>query len=174
MKQHNAILFAAAISALVTIAAPGISRAQADSSRASLSTISAEEIEALLRGSGSGAGRAAEVNGYPGPNRLVKYAIELGLSADQLDKVKRLNQEMKREAMDLGRRIVEGETKLDMLLKSGSVDRSRLSSLVSEIGGLRGRLRLVHLQLHFALRALLTDDQLLRYRALSAADEGKK
>lgn len=171
MNDRISIPFAPALLALAMIAAPGICRAQADGPRPAISTITQEEMEALTNGSSSGAGRPAEVNGYPGPKRLVEHAAELGLTADQLAKVKTLNQGMKREAMELGGRIVEGETALDALLKSGSVDRKRLASLVSDIAGLRGRMRLVHLQLHFALRELLTDEQLLRYRALGAEEK---
>jgi hypothetical protein len=173
MSHRYGIPIVSLFLALLAASVPSMARAQADTTRQLISTITNEEMEALLSGSGSGAGRPAEVNGYPGPKRLMEHAVELGLNADQLAKVKSLNQGMKSEAMDLGKRIVERETALDALLKSGSSDKQALASLVSEIAGLRGRMRLIHLQLHFALRALLTDEQLLLYRTLSA-EAGKK
>ena len=57
----------------------------------------------------------AELNGYPGPSHVLENADALGLSADQRDRTKGLFDTMKAEAVPVGERLIEQETKLDRL-----------------------------------------------------------
>jgi len=132
------------------------------------SSLSADDVEALLRGDGLGQARAAELNGYPGPKHVLELASALALTEDQVREVTTLRANMLETAIRLGHAIVNEERMLDEAFKSGLMTAADLTARVSSIARLTGELRAVHLAAHIATRTLLTREQTERYRSLRA------
>jgi hypothetical protein len=128
--------------------------------------LSEEDIAGLLKGEGMGMAKAAELNGYPGPVHVLALAKELGLTADQLQKVTAVHDRMSAAAKPLGAELVEHERVLDQLFAKSEITPERLAAETAEIGELNGRLRLLHLAAHLETRALLNSDQIARYQHL--------
>ena len=125
-----------------------------------------EERAAYLRGDGMGLALAAELNGLPGPKHVLELADSLHLTEDQQARTTTIFESMRAEAVQLGTAIVEAEERLDRGLRSGTIDTTALGALTTEIGLLQGNLRFAHLSAHLAMRTILTDTQVDRYRAL--------
>ena len=77
--------------------------------------LSEQQIADLRAGRGMGLALPAELNGYPGPSHVLENADALGLSAEQRERTKGLFDAMKAEAVPVGERLIEQETKLDRL-----------------------------------------------------------
>ncbi len=128
--------------------------------------LSADQVRGYLAGDGMGQALAAELNHYPGPRHVIALAERLGLSADQLARVRRIEADMTGEAAALGRAIVDREQSLDRLFATGSVRDAALREAVSEIARLEGVLRYTHLKYHLDVKAIVTPDQVARYDRL--------
>lgn len=137
-----------------------------------IKALSADEVEGLLAGRGMGLAMAAELNGYPGPKHVLELAGELELTEEQRAAVTRSFDAMHREAVALGREVVEAEAGLDALFAEGEATPEALRAALEEIGALRGELRNAHLQAHLETRDLLTDEQVRRYQELRGYGEG--
>jgi hypothetical protein len=131
-----------------------------------IKALSPQQVEDYLEGRGMGMALAAELNGYPGPRHVLELAEQLGLSPDQLARAERLFEDMRDQAIDLGRRIVAREAALDELFASGTASEAALRDATAELGLLNGRLRAHHLGYHLAMRDLLEPDQIERYQRL--------
>ncbi len=131
-----------------------------------IKALSAEEIAALREGEGMGMAKAAELNGYPGPNHVLRLATQLGLSQSQQEQVKAVFDRMGAEAKRLGAELIAREQALDQLFAKGDVTPDRLTAVTAAIGELQGRLRSVHLAAHLATRILLSPDEIARYEQL--------
>lgn len=131
-----------------------------------IKAISDAEREGLLGGHGMGFAKAAELNHYPGPRHVLELAAELDLSPGQRQATQASFDAMQGQATALGERILEGEVELDTLFGDARADEASLTRLVSEIGRLRGALRLVHLRAHLEMRALLRAEQIAAYHSL--------
>jgi Spy/CpxP family protein refolding chaperone len=129
-------------------------------------SLSPQEAEGLLKGSGMGMARAAELNGHPGPMHVLELQDELALTAEQKAEAERLMREVKAEAKDLGEQIVAHERALDEAFDQGRATPALVDAMTAEIGALRGRLRAAHLNAHLAMREALTDEQSARYMVL--------
>ena len=128
--------------------------------------LSAEQIADLRAGRGMGLALAAELNGYPGPLHVLELADRLGLSPDQHQRVQRLYEAMKTEAVVAGERLIDAEFRLDRAFKDRTITSERLTELSAAIGGQQGALRAVHLKYHLATAEVLTADQSRRYAEL--------
>lgn len=128
--------------------------------------LSADQVRGYLAGDGMGQALAAELNQYPGPRHVIALAERLGLSAEQLTRVRRIEADMTGEAVSLGRAVVTAEQALDRLFAGGSARRETLRETVSEIARLKGVLRYTHLQYHLAVKAIVTPDQVALYDRL--------
>jgi Arc/MetJ family transcription regulator len=135
---------------------------------AATSSLSADDVTALLTGDGMGQAKAAELNGYPGPKHVLELASALELTEDQAREVTTLRANMLEAAIRLGHAIVNEERMLDEAFRSGTMTADDLTARVSSIARLKGDLRAVHLAAHIATRTLLTRKQTERYRALRA------
>ena len=98
---------ALAAAALPAVLLPGIARAQTPQPYAGLETrrikaLSDQQIADLKAGRGMGLALAAELNGYPGPIHAIELADKLGLSPDQIAKLRELFESMKAETIPLG------------------------------------------------------------------------
>jgi Spy/CpxP family protein refolding chaperone len=145
-----------------------------------IKALSADEVKQYLSGAGMGYAKSAELNHYPGPHHALELADRLGLSAGQRAAAKALRDAHHAEARAIGAKLVESERALEQLFRSGQVDQAALARAVSEAARLQGEYRLSHLETHRRMRALLTDEQVVRYDALRgygerpAAHHGKK
>lgn len=131
-----------------------------------LETLTQDEVDGLLAGEGMGMAKPAELNAYPGPRHVLDMVDSLALTPEQEEKTREIFRDMKAEARELGRRVLEAEGALNALFASGVVDVGSLEEAVAEVGRLRADLRLVHLRAHLETRSLLTRHQIHEYRRL--------
>lgn len=142
--------------------APGTSPYAGHAGR-EIKALSAEETERLLAGDGMGLALPAELNGYPGPKHVLELADELELTEEQRAAVTEVYDAMHGEAVELGRRVVEAEGRLDALFARAEATPEALRAALAELATLRADLRYAHLTAHLETRALLTEPQRRRY-----------
>lgn len=128
--------------------------------------LSADEIQGLLAGEGLGFALAAELNGLPGPKHVLELGEALGLEAEQRRQVEEIRQRMSERARELGRSVVESETRLDRIFASGHATPTAVREATLEIGRLRGELRSAHLLAHLETVQVLTPEQVTEYGRL--------
>lgn len=168
---RTAAFTALALFALATFA-PGLAAQQHDHSQHAghetreIKALSPEDIAGLLSGEGMGFALPAELNHYPGPRHVIDLAEQLGLGADQLERVRGIREAMQRRAIDAGRRYIEAERALDRFFAEGGTDEARLRTLIAEADRLRGDVRFEHLRAHLLTTALLTPEQIRAYDRL--------
>lgn len=137
-----------------------------------IKALSAGETTDLLEGEGMGFALAAELNGYPGPKHVLEMADALELTAEQRTRIRAVMDAMRKEARQLGERVVEGERALDAAFRARDLTEAALTTAVRDLGALRGELRAVHLAAHLATERILTLHQVHRYRALRGYGTG--
>ncbi|MEO5372081.1 MAG: hypothetical protein H7833_18585 [Magnetococcus sp. DMHC-1] len=137
-----------------------------------IKSLSAEEQEGLKAGKGLKQSMVAELNGYPGPVHVLELAKELRLSPQQEASAQTLAREMTAQAVPVGEEILRQEAKLDHLFASGHAAPDKITPVVMELGQLRGRLRLIHLNTHIAMQKILTAEQINHYN--TARNHGQK
>jgi Spy/CpxP family protein refolding chaperone len=125
--------------------------------------LSAEQVQDLRAGRGTGLALAAELNGYPGPSHVLALADELKLDAAQRERVQALFDAMKVEAIGLGEKLIARETDLDRLFATRTIDEASLRSATASISVLQGELRNAHLRHHLATADLLSVEQRAAY-----------
>ncbi len=136
-----------------------------------IKALSQEDVEGYLSGEGMGFAKAAELNHYPGPKHVLDLAGELRLEKAQIDQTKEAYNKMHKDAVSLGKKIVEKESFLDHLFASGRIDVETLRETTLEIGTLQGELRAVHLRAHVEMKQILTPHQVQRYDELRGYQE---
>jgi len=171
MKARTLVLVLAACAAAVPVLAEAPSGPYAGQQVRSIKGLSDGDITALLNGEGMGMAKAAELNGYPGPVHVLALAKQLDLSESQLQLVTAIYERMSAAAKPLGAELIDRERALDQLFAKGEIIPEHLAAETTAIGELQGRLRSVHLAAHFETRALLSPDQIARYRQLRGYDD---
>ena len=136
-----------------------------------IKTLSVAEVEGYLSGKGMGLAKAAELNHYPGPKHVLDLAKKLELSADQIRQTKQLFGKMKKEAVPLGKKLVEAERELNRLFDSGKVNEENLRALLIKIGTIQSSLRYVHLKAHLTQKKILSPKQVKSYDTLRGYHE---
>jgi Spy/CpxP family protein refolding chaperone len=131
-----------------------------------IKSLSSGEVEGYLHGNGMGFAKAAELNGYPGPMHVLELADELKLQPLQREATRRLMQDHKAEARELGRRFVETEAELNRLFASRNATPESLALALRKSGELQTRIRESHLATHLKQTALLTPEQIADYSRL--------
>jgi Spy/CpxP family protein refolding chaperone len=131
-----------------------------------IKALSPEQIEDFLAGRGMAMALPAELNGYPGPRHGLDLADELALTPGQLAQTEALFEDMRRQASELGARIVAHEAELDELFASGTASGTRVHETTAALGLLSGQLRAHHLSYHLAMRDLLEPSQIQQYQRL--------
>lgn len=134
--------------------------------RREVKSLSAEEVESLMKGEGAGMARAAELNHYPGPRHVLDLADKLKLTPAQRERAQKIFDAMRAEAVRLGAQVVEAERALDALFARGEADAPGLERASREVGRLRADLRAAHLRAHVEMRAALTPEQVRLYDEL--------
>jgi Spy/CpxP family protein refolding chaperone len=128
--------------------------------------LSEQQIADLRAGRGMGLALPAELNGYPGPMHVLEHADALGLTPPQQERTRWLIDAMRAEAIPVGERLIEQETKLDRLFANREITPAALTAATAEIGATQARLREAHLKYHLAMMDVLTPEQVVEYRRL--------
>lgn len=128
----------------------------------------------LLGGGESGQERPAEVNGFPGPARVLELDKQLRLTDEQKKSLRAIADDMRKRAVELGKRIVGIEEELNEAFRTGMVNEQSIRDDAEQIGRLRGKLRTVRLTAHFRARKVLTAEQLSAYRNLKSQKQEQK
>src|SRR5579871_5959284 len=128
--------------------------------------LSDQQIGDLKAGRGMGLALAAELNGYPGPVHAIELADKLGLSSEQISRLKELFEAMKAETIPLGMQLIAAERTLDDAFAGRTITLASLDAETQEIGSIQARLRAAHLKYHLSTVAVLTPEQVEKYREL--------
>ncbi len=131
-----------------------------------IKSLSEAEVQAYLDGRGMGLAKAAELNSYPGPMHVLELAGQLHLSEAQKAETRKAFEQMRSEAVRLGKLVVENEAELNRLFAEDKVNPDNLQLKVGEIARLQGELRAVHLRAHLAMKRVLSPHQIERYDEL--------
>jgi hypothetical protein len=142
-----------------------------------IKSLSQEDIEGLLAGAGTpfgGMAKPAELNGYPGPRHVLDAveAGEFGLANGQREQIEALYEEMRSEAIGLGKKIVNIEKVIDDAFISGTITEEILQEKILESASLYGQLRIVHLKYHLSMVDILTPQQVEQYNELRGYTSG--
>ena len=159
------------LATLVLIALPAVALAQSVQPYAGLEgrtvkALSEQQIADLKAGRGMSLALPAELNGYPGPSHVLEHADALSLTAEQRARTKALFEAMKAEAVPVGERLIEQETRLDRLFAERQITPASLRTATEDIGTTQARLREAHLKYHLAMMTVLSADQIAKYQAL--------
>jgi len=128
--------------------------------------LSEQQIADLRAGRGMGLALAAELNGYPGPLHVLEFADQLNLTAEQRQRVQRLYDAMKEEAVAAGEKLIASERELDQGFAAHSMTVAHLTTLLTQIGERQGAVRAAHLKYHLATTEVLSPEQIQRYAEL--------
>ncbi|WP_455271696.1 hypothetical protein [Rhizobium herbae] len=131
-----------------------------------IKSLSAEDIAELEKGGGWGLAKAAELNGMPGPSHVLKMKHELRLTADQEASTQRIFARMRDDAIEEGRKLIAGETALEVGFRERSLNRRSLRERIREIETSRSNLRSIHLAAHLEMMGVLKEDQVKLYNEL--------
>jgi Spy/CpxP family protein refolding chaperone len=131
-----------------------------------IKSLSEADIEELRRGGGWGLALAAELNGMPGPAHLLELKDEIPLTHDQVTAIEKIFQQMKADAIAAGEKLISAEQALEDAFRSGKLEKDTLRQLISDAEAARAELRYIHLSRHLETPALLTSEQIARYKTL--------
>ena len=137
-----------------------------------IKALSDQQIADLKAGRGMGLALAAELNGYPGPIHAIELADKLGLSPDQIAKLRELFESMKAETIPLGMQLIAEERTLDDAFAGRTITLAGLDSQTRQIGATQARLRAAHLKYHLSAVAVLTPEQIEKYKELRGYSGG--
>ncbi len=104
-----------------------------------IKSLSEQEIESLRSGDGMGFAKAAELNHYPGPRHVLMLAGKLRLTVSQQFRTQALYDNMRGDAVLLGRELVRAEEELDQLFSGETVNAESLEKTLQNIGHLHPR-----------------------------------
>jgi hypothetical protein len=153
-------LLAVSLAALSTVALAQSHHPYAGFEARPVKALSEQQVADLRAGRGMGLAMPAELNSYPGPMHVLEHAAALNLTAAQHERTAALVATMKAEAIPLGERLIEQETRLDGLFAKREITPANLQIVTAEIGATQARLREAHLKYHLAMRDLLTAEQI--------------
>jgi hypothetical protein len=99
-----------------------------------IKALGADELRTLMEGRGFGFANAAELNGYPGPMRVVELSGRLDLTPQRRPASERLLDEHKARARELGARVTDAERVLDALFAQRQADAAAMDAAMRVIG----------------------------------------
>ena len=86
-----------------------------------IKSLSPDQIKEYLEGKGMGLALAAELNHYPGPAHVLELASELKLDQDQRLEMRSIFDKIHKQAVDIGKDIVDLERQLDEKFRKRSI-----------------------------------------------------
>lgn len=138
-----------------------------------IKALSDQQIADLKAGRGMSLALAAELNGYPGPLHVLELTERLGLTPGQGDRMARLFEAMRSEAVVLGEKLIAAEASLDLQFAGKTITDAGLADGVQAIAAVQAALRVAHLKYHLATVEVLTSDQVARYNELRGYTGGE-
>lgn len=147
-------------------AAPSPQNPYAGQQIRNITSLSADDQKALGNGEGWGLAKPAELNGVPGPVHLIELAKEIGLTTSQVEKLKALYEEMKVQAIALGKDYIAKEKALDDYFRSGQFRDLALREKVDQAAQALANLRFLHLSYHHRTLNIVTPEQVTQYNQL--------
>lgn len=131
-----------------------------------IKSLSDEDIKELKAGAGWGLAKAAELNGLPGPKHILEMKKEINLTSEQEIIIVALYNDMKKEAIALGNKLIEYERDLNNRFAQRKIDEKILDELLIKISETYKLLRHTHLSAHLKTPSILTEDQIEKYNKL--------
>ena len=131
-----------------------------------IKSLSPDDVEELKKGSGWGLAKAAELNGLPGPAHILEMEDKIYLTDKQKKKIQKIYNEMKGEAIALGKQLIRLEMGLNRGFSNRNINQELLENYVREIEKVRAKLRIVHLSTHLQTPNILTNKQIILYNKL--------
>ncbi|HSB67854.1 MAG TPA: periplasmic heavy metal sensor [Candidatus Methylomirabilis sp.] len=119
-----------------------------------------------MMGHGMREGRGDRMMSHEGPllTMMLEHAQELGLNPEQEKKLRDLRTEFAKESVRRTAEARVAEIELDSLLEQDQWDLAKIEPKVKQVAALRGDLRLARIKTLAAGRAVLTPDQLQKFR----------
>ena len=111
--------------------------------------------------------RLADKNLFPAP-MMLRFKDDIGLTADQVKKIEKIQDTQKELFIKKQADIDIKKIKLNAYLKEDHVDRSKMESMVREIGNMRTDLQILHISELLDLREILTPDQIKKLEDLKS------
>jgi len=136
-----------------------------------ITSLSADDQQALSKGEGWGLAKPAELNGVPGPAHLLELGNEIGLSAEQTEELQKLFRDMKAQAIALGNEYMAAEQALDDYFRNGELNDRALRQAVDQAEQARANLRFLHLSYHHRTLDVITPEQVQKYNQLRGYDQ---
>ncbi len=131
-----------------------------------IKSLSPDDIAELKKGGGWGLAKAAELNGVPGPAHILELDKKIQLTHEQKQKIQKLFDAMKSEAITLGEQLIRLEENLNSHFADGTINQTLLEKSVQDIEKVRAKLRIVHLSTHLQTPDILTFEQIGLYNRL--------
>ncbi|MCE5272579.1 periplasmic heavy metal sensor [bacterium] len=117
------------------------------------------EMLQMLREGGEGEAGLGRLGGWRGPTFLIREKEALGLSQEQVDKLKTLRLDMVRQDSKLRADLRVGELELHDLLDGEQVDMPKVEAKVRALGELRTGLVLARIKARVEAAAVLSAEQ---------------
>ncbi|WP_158827091.1 hypothetical protein [Mucilaginibacter lacusdianchii] len=105
----------------------------------------------------------ATLNRYPMPDDVLRYKKELGLSAEQVKKIKAVSDYLKLKKTEIGQSVIRNEKKLDDLFKTQKVDEGSITFYGNRYGLYEGEYRTSVLMACYNTYNALTPQQTTRF-----------
>jgi hypothetical protein len=130
-------------------------------------TLTYQQYQSYLKGeAGEDMALVAELNGYPMPDKVLKYKAELDLSPIQIKKITEAGAYLRRRRLQIGGSVIDTEKKLDSLFKFNKVQDGNVIFYTNRYGLYQGELKNALLQACLSTQKLLSQQQLTTYQAL--------
>lgn len=108
----------------------------------------------------------------PGGRHDRQPLLELGLSTDQMTRLREIRRQRGPGLRELNRRLRETQRRIDDALLADAVDEGAVRALAGELGRLEAERLMVHFEMEVAIRSLLTPEQAVRLRELRRRGPG--
>lgn len=127
-------------------------------------------ISLLFAFSFSAASAQEEPGTLPAPNQTVdknqrpNLMAELGLTLDQLEQIKRINQQSKSQMRDAQQRLREANQSLDEAIYADAIDELNIKARLKDAQTAQAEVRKLRSMTELAVRRILTPEQLVKFR----------
>lgn len=131
------------------------------------SALTIKETDAYLTGKFQGMEKAASLNQFPTPGKVLKLKDKLNLDQAQINRSIMLRKIMLKYTIKDGRQVVLKERQLYALFKQKKVDLDEVNQLLDEIAQLKAKIRFTQLKTLVMLKGFLSKEQLDAYNSNS-------
>ena len=133
---------------------------------------SMQGMPGMMMGPGQGMGPGMMMGASPQERPLISQILsakdQLGLTADQEQRLRRLRTEFEKEAIRRGAEIQAAEVDLRELLAAETPDLGKVETQVKRVGALQAELRFARITVLQERRGILTKEQWQKFEALGS------